>query len=86
MEDTFRRFAAELDERLAMSLDATRGAMRKALEQRKAHAEEIDSEIETKQKGVSHLAEISQTLVRHQTAHLPSPVRPEKTPLPALEQ
>jgi len=86
MEDTFRRFGAELDERLTMSLDATRGAMRKALEQRKAHAEQIDSEIETKQRGLSHLAEIAETLARHETAHLPSAAVPEKTPLPALEQ
>lgn len=86
MEDTFRRFGAELDERLAMSLDATRGAMRKALEQRKEHAEQIDSEIETKQRGLSQLAEIAEILARHETAHLPSPAVPEKTPLPALEQ
>ncbi|PYJ67477.1 MAG: Dynamin family protein, partial [Verrucomicrobia bacterium] len=57
MEDTFRYFGAELDERLAMSVDATRGAMRKALEQRKQHAEQIDSDIETKQRGLSQLAE-----------------------------
>jgi GTP-binding protein EngB required for normal cell division len=86
LEDTFRRFAAELDERLAMSLDATRGAMRKALEQRKAHAQQIDSEIETKQRGLSHLADIAETLRRHQTAHLPSPAVRERTLLPALEQ
>jgi ribosome biogenesis GTPase A len=86
MEDTFRRFGAELDERLAMSLDATRGAMRKALEQRKAHAEQVNSEIETKQRGLSRLAEIAETLGRYETAHLPSPATPEKTPLPALEQ
>jgi hypothetical protein len=85
MEDTFRRFGAELDERLAMSLDATRGAMRKALEQRKAHAEQIDSEIETKQRGLSHLAEVAETLGRYETAHLPFPALPEKTRLSALE-
>jgi ribosome biogenesis GTPase A len=86
LEETFRRFGAELDERLAMSLAATRGAMQKALEQRKAHAEQIDSEIEAKQRGSSHLAEIAETLRRHQTTHLPSAAAPEKTPLPALEQ
>ena len=64
LEDTFRRFAAELDERLEMSLDAMRGAMRKALEQRKAHAQQIDSEIETKQRGLSHFVEIAETLAR----------------------
>jgi hypothetical protein len=86
LEDTFRRFAAELDERLAMSLDATRGAMRKALEQRKAHAQQIDSEIETKETGLSRLTEIAEALAQHETARLPSPAVPEKTSLPALEQ
>jgi ribosome biogenesis GTPase A len=86
MEDTFGRFGGELDERLAMSLDATRGAMRKALDQRKAHAEQIDSEIETKQRSLSDLGEIAETLARYESAHPPSPAAPEKTPLPALEQ
>ena len=58
LEDSFRRFGAELDERLAMSLAATRGAMQKALEQRKQHAEQIHSEIEAKQTALSRLAEI----------------------------
>jgi hypothetical protein len=86
MEDTFRRFGTELDERLAMSMDATRGAMRKALEQRRAHAELIDSEIEAKQKGLSQLTEIAETLAWHETKHSASSVVTEKTPMPALEQ
>jgi GTP-binding protein EngB required for normal cell division len=86
LEDTFRRFGAELDERLAMSLDATRGAMQKGLKQRKAHAEQIDSEIDAKQRGSSHLAEIAERLRRHEITHLPSPAVQEKTSLSALEQ
>jgi hypothetical protein len=62
VEDTFRRFSAELDERLAMSLAATRGAMQKALEQRKQHAERIDSDIEAQQTTLARLAEIREAL------------------------
>jgi hypothetical protein len=86
MEDTFRRFGAELDERLAMSVDATRGAMRKALEQRKAHAEQIDSEIETRQKGLAQLADIAESLARHETTHSAFAPTAVKAPMPALEQ
>lgn len=68
LEDTFRRFGAELDERLAMSLDATRGAMRKALEQRRRHARQTDSEIESSRRTLSRLAEIQQALERRAIA------------------
>src|SRR5438552_61208 len=63
IEDTFRRFGAELDERLSMSLDATRGAMKKALEQRKRHAEQVESDIEGSQRTLSKLTEIEQALL-----------------------
>jgi len=66
LEDTFRRFGAELDERLKMSLAATRGAMKKALEQRKQHSEQTNSEIETKQATLSQLAQITDALARIQ--------------------
>ena len=68
LEDTFRRFGAELDERLAMSLAATRGAMQKALEQRKQHAGQVDSEIKAKQTALSRLAEIAETLAHQEKA------------------
>jgi GTP-binding protein EngB required for normal cell division len=84
LDDTFRRFGAELDERLAMSLDATRGAMKKALEQRKDHAEQIDSEIETRHKELSRLAKIAETLAHHERAHFPAGL--EKEPVPRLEE
>jgi hypothetical protein len=86
LEDTFRRFGAELDEQLAMSLAATRGAMQKALEQRKQHAEQIDSEIEAKQTALSRLAEIAETLAHQEKAHLQSPAGLETERLPNLEE
>jgi len=86
LEDTFRRFSAELDERLSMSLDATRGAMQKALEQRKQHAEQTDSQIEAKQTALSRLAEIAETLAHQEKARLQSPAEIEKERLPSLEE
>jgi hypothetical protein len=62
LEDTSRRFGAELEERLAMSLDATRGAMRKALEQRQQRAGQVDSDVESSQRTLAKLAEIEQAL------------------------
>ncbi|MFN2541622.1 MAG: dynamin family protein [Chthoniobacterales bacterium] len=64
LEDTFRRFSSDLDERLALSLAATRGAMGKALEQRKQHSQQIGSEVEAKQTELSRLAEIEQALAQ----------------------
>jgi GTP-binding protein EngB required for normal cell division len=45
IEDAFRHFRSELDERLAMSLTATRGAMNAALCRRTLHSEAIEGEI-----------------------------------------
>jgi GTPase Era involved in 16S rRNA processing len=86
LEDAFRRFTAELDERLAMSLDATRGAMQKALEQRKQHAWQIDPEIKARQKALTRLAEIAESLAHQEKAHLQSSAAVEKEPLPSLEE
>jgi hypothetical protein len=85
LEDTFRRFGAELDERLAMSLDATRGAMRKALEQRRRRAELTDSEIEASHKQVSQLGDIAQALEQHKKRHLSS-AKSDKDPVLGLEE
>jgi hypothetical protein len=82
LEDSFRRFGAELDERLAMSLDATRGAMRKALEQHKQHVERVDSDIETKQAALSQLAAIARTLASEEKEHLQASPAAEETALP----
>ena len=85
LEDAFRRFSAELDEKLSMSVEATRGAMQKAFEQRKQHSEEIASEIETKQTALSRLAEIAVVLGPQEKAHLP-PSQLEKQPAPYPEE
>jgi ribosome biogenesis GTPase A len=84
MEDTFRRFGTELDERLAMSLDATCGAMKKALGQHKEHAERIGSEIDARHEASSRLMEITEALA-HQ-ARLQSPTELEKDLAPRLEE
>jgi hypothetical protein len=86
LEDTFRRFGAELDERLAMSFAATRGAMQKALEQRKQHTEQIDSEIEAKQTALSRLAEIAETLAHQEKVPLQLPAELQTERLPGLEE
>jgi GTP-binding protein EngB required for normal cell division len=64
LEDAFRKFGAELDERLAMSLAATRGAMKAALERRTQHSEAVEGEIAEKQAASSELAEISDALAK----------------------
>jgi GTPase Era involved in 16S rRNA processing len=86
VEDTFRRFGAELDERLALSLDSTRGAMRKALEQRRERAEQVDSEIETTQLALSRLNQIAKRLAHYDktSSHLAAGIQRET--VPSLEQ
>ena len=64
LEDAFRKFGAELDDRLAMSLTATRGAMKAALERRTQHSEAVEGEIAKKQAASSKLAEISDALAK----------------------
>ena len=86
LEDAFRSFSAELDERLAMSLEATRGAMQKALEKRKQRAGQIDPEIEVQQKALTRLSEIAESLAHQEKRLLHLPAAPEKEPLPSLEE
>jgi hypothetical protein len=89
LEDTFRRFGAELDERLAMSLAATRGAMEKALEQRKQHSEQIDSEIENTQATLLRLSEITDALALQGNVFSQTPAQaaagPDPSNIAALE-
>jgi hypothetical protein len=47
LEDTFRRFGADLNERLALSLVATRGAMVAARDRRTQQSACVKAEIET---------------------------------------
>lgn len=63
-EDAFRRFGAELDERLALSLAATRGAMKTALSRRTQHSKAIESEISEKQTELSQLVEVAAALTQ----------------------
>jgi hypothetical protein len=51
--------------------------MQKALQQRRQHAEEIDSEIETKHNALSRLAEISTTLAQSEKLGLRSSAEEE---------
>jgi ribosome biogenesis GTPase A len=85
LEDTFRRFGLELDDRLSMTLGATRGAMKKALEQRKQHTEQIDSEIELNQTALSQLETIARNLAWQGDAS-PQTSTESKTRVPVLGQ
>lgn len=62
LEEAFRRFGSELDERLSQSLAATHGAMAAALTRRQPHAAQVAAEIETIQAACVTLAEIEAAL------------------------
>jgi hypothetical protein len=64
LEETFRRFSADLDERLALSLVATRGAMAAARDRRKQQSASIEAEIESARVAWSGLDEIQKALAR----------------------
>jgi hypothetical protein len=62
LEDAFRHFGSELDERLAMSLAATRGAMEAALYRRTQHSEAVEAEIANGQAAFARLLAIEREL------------------------
>lgn len=62
LEDTFRRFGADLDERLALSLVATRGAMVAARDRRTQQSACVEAEIETMGVTLSRLNTIQTAL------------------------
>jgi hypothetical protein len=64
LEDTFRRFGADLDERLALSLVATRGAMVAAHDRRKEQSGSVEAQIERARVEWSRLDEIQTALAR----------------------
>lgn len=64
LEDTFRRFGADFDERLALSLVATRGAMAAARDRRKQHSASVETEIETTRVAWSRLDQVQTVLAR----------------------
>jgi GTP-binding protein EngB required for normal cell division len=59
LEDAFRRFSAELDEGLALSLSATRGAMQAALDRRQDQAQAVEAEVAEKEAALRHLTSIA---------------------------
>ena len=64
LEDAFRKFGAELDERLALSLSATRGAMKAALDRRVQHAQAVEAELTERRESLVKFGEIATDLVR----------------------
>jgi len=64
LEDTFRRFGADLDERLALSLVATRGVMAAVRDRRKQQSASVEAEIESTRVAWSRLDEIQTALAR----------------------
>jgi ribosome biogenesis GTPase A len=62
LEDAFRRFGFELDERLATSLAATRGAMKAALNRRTQQSEAIETAIIEEEATVAKLLSIERRL------------------------
>jgi predicted GTPase len=64
LEDAFRHFGSELDERLSQTLAATRGAMAAALARRHYHSEHIAAEIERAETTSARLREIGTMLAQ----------------------
>ena len=62
LDDAFRRFGAELDERMAMALATTKGAMVAALERRRQVADRIGPEIEDRLGALRKLNDIQMAL------------------------
>ncbi|MFY9983895.1 MAG: hypothetical protein WAK31_04010 [Chthoniobacterales bacterium] len=62
MEDAFRRFGFELDERLATSLAATRDAMNAALDRRRQHSEASEAAIAAGQATSARLLSVERRL------------------------
>jgi GTP-binding protein EngB required for normal cell division len=62
LEDAFRNFGSELDDRLATSLVATRGAMKAALDRRTRRSEAVDAEIANARAASARLLAIEREL------------------------
>ncbi len=63
IENAFRRFAGDLDERLAMSLSATHGAMVAARSRRGQRAQELEEDIAGKEVAAQTLGDTEQALL-----------------------
>lgn len=70
LDEAFRRFGAELDDRMAMALAATKGAMEAALERRRQVADEVEPEVAHRMTALRALGEI-QTALTEIAAHAP---------------
>ncbi len=64
LDDAFRRFGAELDERMTMALGATKGAMEAALERRGQVANRIGPEIVDRLDALRKLSDIQMALTK----------------------
>ena len=62
LDDAFRQYGSTLDERLAATLQATKGAMETALEQRRRLGNELALEIASRQNALSRLGDIGVAL------------------------
>ena len=58
LDQTFRRFGADLDQRLADTISATHGAIQAALARRKEHAESVAEEKTRLESAVAGLSEL----------------------------
>lgn len=62
LDTSFRRFASELDERLRLTMEATRGAIHAALEKRRTHSESVAGEVSRLRALLAELEQISSSL------------------------
>lgn len=69
IEDTFRRFGAYLDQRLAETIESTRGAIRTAYERRRQHADQIAMRAARLDAVIGQLNEIREEFSRHAASH-----------------
>lgn len=80
LEDAFREFHGELDERLAASLEATRGAMEAALQRRRKHSEQIAGEAASARTTLDRLQSIQTMDVKLRANHTVTVVADETMP------
>lgn len=62
LDDAFRRFASELDERLEQTIEATRGAIKTAHRRRKENLQTVETDIRRLEEKESELAVIEKTI------------------------
>jgi len=80
LDTSFRRFASDLDERLRLTAEATRGAIRAAMEKRRTHAESIAGEIGRLRALVDELDQLGGALAAFGAGEKPEPAGPTPKP------